>query len=427
MRKKLAVILIFLLLNSYLNIFAEVYQRDDMGDLSDKNTEYVATNAQAKKTEDIAEKDTKEVEIKIEDGIVNVSFPANIHAYLDPGNLSGKGQVFSDSYVIKNYGNTDLSIKIKNIDINYWSDEYEYEFSKEKITATPSQVKRLNVDMVWENKREKKKNVLNILDSEPNQYVLSLKAAKYSKDGEFIGLNEGSIGSFYFTGTLNANPNLVWEDGEITLGFDYEIVSDRDKEITNELLDKELDLKENNRDDIPENIEFTNEHEKQNAENNNKKEERDSEDSKKEELKGKEQEIREDNEKIIEENKEAIEDNEIMEEQKTLEDNEKIENTEELEEKHEEPDEKENDFTENEKQDEKNKQDDEVNDKEIDSETIMDEKDKELEKINNEKIENTEEKNEEISIEPTSKIKDEEEPVVTKNTAEGLEDSIETK
>lgn len=188
----------------------------------------VATSSQTRKATSSEIKSSEETEVKIEDDIINVSFPANIHAYLDPENLSGKGQVFSDSYIIKNYGSRDLSIKIKNIDINYWSNEYIYEFSKEKITATSSQIKKINVDMIWENKSENKKKVLKIFDSEPNQCVLTLKAAKYDNEGKFIELNDSSIGTFYFTGTINSNPNLVWKDGEITLDFDYEIVSKED-------------------------------------------------------------------------------------------------------------------------------------------------------------------------------------------------------
>ncbi len=233
MRRKVAALLIFLLLSCYINVFAEVFQRNEKTIVSKKISPYaIATNSQIREATSSKARDTdkEDIEINIEDGVYVVSFPANIRAYLDPGNLSGKGQVFSDVYVIKNYGNKDLSIKITNIDVNYWSDEYVYEFSKEKVTATSSQVKRLNVDMIWENKKKREKRVLNILDSEPNQNVLHLKAAKYNKEGEFVELNDDSIGSFYFTGTLNANPNFTWEDGEITLGFDYEIISSEIKE-----------------------------------------------------------------------------------------------------------------------------------------------------------------------------------------------------
>lgn len=249
MRKKTAVLLIFLLLNSYINTFAKVLQEGGMGDSKYKNIEYsiatssqieradkedsnqenseyfIAADSQAEGADRIDEKNNNDIESWGEDTTYNVSFPANIHAYLDPGNLSGKGQIFSDTYIIENFGNKNLLIKIKNIDINYWSDEYIYEFSQEAVTVQESRVKKLNVNMIWENESENRRKVLNIFDCELDEYVLFLRAAEYNKNGEFVKLNESSKGSFYFTGTLNANPNLVWEDGEITVSFDYEIVS----------------------------------------------------------------------------------------------------------------------------------------------------------------------------------------------------------
>lgn len=245
MRKKIAILLIFLLLSCYMNVFAEMFQKNIRNFTDERNLLYaIATNSQIKKATSSEIKSSEETEVKIEDDIINLSFPANIHAYFDPGNLSGKGQVFSDSYTIKNYGNTDLSIKIKNIDINYWSDEYIYEFTGEKVTATPSQIKKINVDMIWENESKKEKKILKILDSEPNQIVLNLKAAKYDEDDEFIELNDSSIGSFYFTGTLNPNPNFVWEDGEITLDFEYEIISGGLEKENNEFGNDELEIRE---------------------------------------------------------------------------------------------------------------------------------------------------------------------------------------
>lgn len=159
------------------------------------------------------------------DVLYNVAFPADIHAFLDPGDLSGRGQIFSDRYAVENYGNTDIVIKIKNIDVYYISTEEIYEFSEEEITDSSSRIKRLNINMVWENEAEQTEKVLHVAEGVYDECVLSLAASEYDENGEFVTLREGSSGCFYFTGTLNANPNLIWEDGEITACFDYEVVS----------------------------------------------------------------------------------------------------------------------------------------------------------------------------------------------------------
>ena len=60
--------------------------------------------------------------------------------------------------------------------------------------------------------------------------MLSLKGARYDKNGEFTELHEGGTGNFYFTGTLNSNPNIEWTENEMLVTFDYEIVVDEESE-----------------------------------------------------------------------------------------------------------------------------------------------------------------------------------------------------
>ncbi len=175
-----------------------------------------------------SEKDEKTEEDDItneaeESCIYNVAFPTGTKAFLDPDNLSGRGQIFSDDFKVENYGNTDVAIKIKNIEVYYRSTEDVYEFSEEKVSDHHSHIKKLNVDVVWKNEVEKTERVLNVLEGISDKYVLFLKASKYDENGSFAGPSDGSTGSFYFTGTLNSNPELVWEDGEVQISFDYEI------------------------------------------------------------------------------------------------------------------------------------------------------------------------------------------------------------
>ncbi len=155
----------------------------------------------------------------------NVSFPADIHAYLDPGNLSGRGQVFSDRYTVENHGNTDVVIKIKNINIYYSSTEEICEFSEDEILDDHSHIKKLNVEMVWENEEEQMEKVLHVSEGEPEEYVLYLAAPQCEETEEAAVAEGSSVGTFYFSGTLSSAPELVWEDSEIVVSFGYEIIS----------------------------------------------------------------------------------------------------------------------------------------------------------------------------------------------------------
>lgn len=168
--------------------------------------------------------DEKEEEAQENIDVYHVSFPTDSRAYLDPDNLSGKGQIFSEDFRIENYGNTDISIKIKNIEVYYRTIEEVYELSETEVTDRTSDIKKLNVDIVWKNEKDNMEKVLNIAEGTFDECVLDLKASKYDEVGSFIEFDEGSVGLFYFTGTVNSNPELVWEDGEVTISFGYEIV-----------------------------------------------------------------------------------------------------------------------------------------------------------------------------------------------------------
>ena len=181
-----------------------------------------APTTEPEETEDMEHNPEQQTE-EVGDIRYNVTFPTGTSAHLDPGNVSGRGQIFSDRYTIENHGNTDVVIKIKNIQVFYRSTEDVYALSEEEITDHRSSVKKMNINMVWLNESEQAEKVLNIMEGTADEEVLTLRAAGYDGQGEYAGLQDGSAGVFYFTGTLNANPDILWEEGEITVRFDYEI------------------------------------------------------------------------------------------------------------------------------------------------------------------------------------------------------------
>lgn len=198
--------------------------RDEENAKKEEPAETTAGNAEEALTEKEAESEIKEQSVQ-DDIIYNVSFPADTHAFLDPGNLSGQGQIFSEQYVVENYGNTDIVISLKDIDIRYRSEEEIYELTEEEVVDTPSHMKKMNINMVWRNEDGTIEKTLHVMEGKTDECVLVLKAAQYDRNGKFVSMSEGGRGTFCFTGTLNANPNIVWEKEELIIGFDYEIAS----------------------------------------------------------------------------------------------------------------------------------------------------------------------------------------------------------
>lgn len=202
---------------------AEVKEDTEQNDDSLDSTEEGQVGSEPhSQEEEIAQEPTEEE--REQDCIYNVSFPTNSKAYLDPENLSGKGQVFSDEFKIENYGNTDIAIKIKNIEVYYGGAERLCELSEDNSADMRSPVKKIDVDIVWKNEKENAEKTMDVVEGTPDEYVLTLKASAYDEDGNFAGLNDGSAGLFYFTGNLNPDPEFNWDDVDITVSFKYEIV-----------------------------------------------------------------------------------------------------------------------------------------------------------------------------------------------------------
>ena len=235
MRRKIAYILIPAILGCNILIVANASLKKETREnintaFFDNNT---ATISDAKKsTASNTQKEDKNIaDILAEEGnVCKVSFPTNIHACLDPGNLLGRGQVFSDSYIVENYGNSDIVIKIKNIQVTCSESEITEELFSGNDVSSQSDTKKFNIKMIWKNEIEKTEKVLYIENGTPDKYVLFLKAAKYNKDNEYVSLNDSSRGLFYFTGTLNNDSEIEWENSRISVKFDYEIEKEEDDE-----------------------------------------------------------------------------------------------------------------------------------------------------------------------------------------------------
>lgn len=204
--------------------------------IEEEDTEYIE-NSTEEITEELevlsSEISADEARIDLENhNIYSVSVPTQTMAYLNPGNLSGEGQIFSEQFIVENYGNTDVVVRINNIKIESYSPESIYEFSRDEIIDNQTEEKKINVNMVWENDGDKSEKILNVIEGVSDEDVLILKAAEYDENGEFVSLRESSRGRFYFTGTLNTNANIVWQEKDFSVRFNYELVYAQGEEDT---------------------------------------------------------------------------------------------------------------------------------------------------------------------------------------------------
>lgn len=201
---------------------------DNISSNSVSANEIVSDESEKDDDDSLSENNVKESSLEKSE-ISKVKIPMSTRVYLNPENLLGKGQIFSDNYNVSNHGSQDILIKIKDIKVFQNSDQDLYSLSEETPNDTYSDQVKVNLDMVWKNKSENVKRILNINDDEINESVIYLEKARYSKDGKFLGLNNASKGVFYFTGTLDENVNFQWENSGARISFEYEIVDDEEE------------------------------------------------------------------------------------------------------------------------------------------------------------------------------------------------------
>lgn len=199
------------------------------GEIEDERTSKKEEQSENEETVKSKENVRTQADMGQAPAVYRVSFPTDIKATLDPGNVSGSGQVFSERYKVENYGNTDVAIKIKNINVWYTSEEELYVFTDEEVKDNNSGVKKLHINMIWESENGGWVKEFPISEGAADECVLVLKAAQYDDAGNFVRIQEGGRGFFYYTGSMSADPKLSWKAGECTLQFDYELL-DAEKE-----------------------------------------------------------------------------------------------------------------------------------------------------------------------------------------------------
>lgn len=198
------------------------------------------------------------------DVIYKVSFPASAKAYLNPGDLGGMGEVYSEQFAVANYGNTDIAIRIKSVEMDADTREYfpaspgdafpeeeseddfdeesEWDFDEDE---EESEKMLLDVDMLWENKSEGQRKLLKVVDGDCGEYVLYLKGAEYDENGKFVSLNEGSSGTFSFNGEIVSGLDSVFDlNKTLEVSFEYDICLWEDLEISEDGEIEEVETEE---------------------------------------------------------------------------------------------------------------------------------------------------------------------------------------
>lgn len=197
----------------------------------------VSNNAISVSDNEIATDIDKVSESKDSDStLVQIEVPSNISFILDPFELNSKGQIYSSVFDIVNKSDVDVEIEIS--DIKYiFSDGSECVASAAPIASSTDSDKKdiylfLNwVDDVQADMRESTSSVGVSHTAEDLDVVITaeekvsprtffLKAATYNSKNIQI-ISPASRISFCLDGSINSNPSIPWEKGDVKIELSY--------------------------------------------------------------------------------------------------------------------------------------------------------------------------------------------------------------
>lgn len=157
------------------------------------------------------------------DDVLTVIVPSKLDFTIDPFEVSGKGQIYSDVFLIQNYSNEDVAVRLENIKYIFANDD---DFLS--LDAPPdipfglahnSDLKEIYMVLHYENRDWE--NFLITAKERSETADIILRAAEYDSEGKFVALNEESTLSFSFSGMVNHMPAKQWENKDVTVSIEY--------------------------------------------------------------------------------------------------------------------------------------------------------------------------------------------------------------
>jgi hypothetical protein len=146
--------------------------------------------------------------------IISVSLPLNLNFTIDPFEVDGRGQVYSETYFVRNFGATSVLFDIVTVGVsfrNYWEHEsVPYPFDDSRRTDLKSIYLSLDFDRY---------NMPSVVLTDP--YYPKQSSAVLEAHSAYN--EEVSQLSFRFSGNVNAVPASAWSRGDVMVTMVYSI------------------------------------------------------------------------------------------------------------------------------------------------------------------------------------------------------------
>ena len=204
MRKKsLAVLTAFIIIGVSYSASLTTALAGQSKEISDgggrEDAELAEVNSSDKEKEVVKDDSEENLGTK-KSGMESLQVPQRLEVVIDPWEMDGKSQIYSDQYAIRNIGETAGVLTLSRLTCK----------SQEKSSA----IVRTDKNGLHDN--EEKAVYMEMIFGNGDSVVLSEKESEYRAE-----LKPGEELVLWFTGEVNEYADTGWEDGDITVGVVY--------------------------------------------------------------------------------------------------------------------------------------------------------------------------------------------------------------
>ncbi len=148
----------------------------------------------------------------LENPVLNVVVPIAVSITIDPLELAGKGQIYSDTYKIRNNGDTDVLLTFSDIQVTF-ADDINFEaLSQPFDERTSSDLKSIFMMLDFGRSDMPPAVITDFSRSGP----ICIPLSPPMEDTE-----EDSLLQFNFCGSVNYAPAVSWKDSDVKISMNY--------------------------------------------------------------------------------------------------------------------------------------------------------------------------------------------------------------
>jgi hypothetical protein len=147
-----------------------------------------------------------------DDATLNVVIPSSVRITIDPFEISGKGQIFSGAYAIKNLGDTDVELSFTDMRVTFANDR-DFETLALPFDENAAS-ERKAIYMVLDFGRSDIPPVVLTDPLRENEIRIPIRTAQNDPEGA------DSL-SLSFSGSVNHAPDVAWQSGDVSISLTY--------------------------------------------------------------------------------------------------------------------------------------------------------------------------------------------------------------